>query len=398
MNKVFVVILALVFFLGQFARYEFGNGVSLVGIDVVVGFFSLYWFGKTIILQRKISSSLVLPTLIFLGFCMQSLVVNLTWLHPSSLTVAFLYVVRFFSYVGLFFYVREFSKSDIRWVMKGFLSVIVVVVFLGILQNLYYPSLRNLFYLGWDDHLYRLFSVFLDPNFTGALLVCFFLFLLYFVKDYKTYDVYKKIGYSLLLFSTTVSIFLTYSRTAYVMFITGSILYLVLVGRKKLVFVLGLGVVLMLFFTVDTKVEGLNPFRTVSSSARLNSYQIATDIFMKHPVLGVGFNTYRYAQNMYGYRNTGTWQTSHADAGTDNSFLFVLVTTGVLGFTSYLFFWYRILSSIIRRVKNGEYLAKITLSTIIALFVGAMFLNVLFYPFIMAWYFILLGITENTSQ
>ena len=34
-----------------------------------------------------------------------------------------------------------------------------------------YPDLRNLWYLGWDPHYYRVFATLLDPNYVGILLV-----------------------------------------------------------------------------------------------------------------------------------------------------------------------------------------------------------------------------------
>lgn len=398
MNKLFIILFSLAFIFGQFARVEFGNGIALIAIDIVVGLFSLFWLFKTFVTHKKVSSPLVLPALIFFGIGIQSLILNLTWLEIPQLLVSSMYLFRFMSYVGLYFFVREFSQNDRRWLVRSMLVCISVTVSIGMFQYFYYPSLRNLFYLGWDDHLYRLFSVFLDPNFTGALFVCFFLYLLLFLPRFSSFSIIKKAGFFVLLFTTTVSIFLTYSRTAYLMLIMGGILYLLLIGRKKMVFLFGIGVMVMLLLTVDTSIEGLNPFRIVSTAARLNSYQIATDIFLNHPVLGVGFNTYRYAQNIYGYRTTGSWQTSHADAGTDNSFVFVLVTTGIIGFVSYLFLWYRILEMVIVKVKKRSYFAKITVSTLLSLFVGSMFLNVLFYPFIMAWFFILISLTENTSQ
>lgn len=398
MNKVFVIFLSLAFILGQFARFEFGNGVALVAIDVVVGTISVYWLSAYLLLRKKLSSSFVLPILVFTAVAVQSLIMSLIWFEPIQVAVGGLYLMRFLSYVCLYFVFRDFTTGEKFFLIKVLLVVITTTLLIGVFQYFYYPSLRNLFYLGWDDHLYRLFSVFLDPNFTGALFVCFLLFLLLFLNHFKKYSNLQKTGLVLLVSMNVLSIFLTYSRTALIMLIGGGVIYLLLIKRTKLVFAFLFLIVVMLLSTVDVKIEGLNPFRTVSSNARLNSVAVATDIFSKHPILGVGFNTYRYAQNHYGYRTTGTWQTSHADAGTDNSFLFVLVTTGVVGFIAYLFFWYRILSSVVQKVKKGDYFAKLTLATILALFIGAFFLNILFYPFIMAWYFMILGLTENTSR
>ncbi|PIT89112.1 MAG: hypothetical protein COU27_02030, partial [Candidatus Levybacteria bacterium CG10_big_fil_rev_8_21_14_0_10_36_7] len=194
MNKLFVVFFTLAFIFGHFARIEFGNGVALVAIDIVVGFFAAYWFGKTIVVRKKITSPLLLPTLVFTGIAVQSLVLSLLLFSPIQVLIGSLYLLRFLSYIGMYFFIREFSKDDRRNLLKGLVVIIGVTVTIGAFQYLYYPSLRNLFYLGWDDHLYRLFSVFLDPNFTGALFVCFFLFLLYFFKEFRKQSRIKQIS------------------------------------------------------------------------------------------------------------------------------------------------------------------------------------------------------------
>ena len=60
-----------------------------------------------------------------------------------------------------------------------------LIVLLGFIQLMFYPALRNLYYLGWDEHLYRMFSTFLDPNFAGAFFVLFTLFVIDMSLRYK---------------------------------------------------------------------------------------------------------------------------------------------------------------------------------------------------------------------
>jgi len=65
--------------------------------------------------------------------------------------------------------------------------------------------------------------------------------------------------------------------------------------------------------------------------------------------------------------------------------LFVWATTGVLGLLVYLRFWLKAVRS-----KNLIVTASVT-----ALFAHAVFLNSLFYPWVMAWLWTLLA-TENS--
>jgi len=118
----------------------------------------------------------------------------------------------------------------------------------------------------------------------------------------------------------------------------------------------------------------------------LENYQEAFSIFKKHPLLGVGFNTYRYTQRDYNILSEEEWQTSHSAAGVDSSFLFVLATTGILGFLSYLWLYFKVL-----RGSKGILIT----ASIIAMVVHAFFLNSLFYPWIMVWFWILLASTSE---
>ena len=50
----------------------------------------------------------------------------------------------------------------------------LVIVGLGFVQYFFYLGLRNLYYLGWDEHLSFIFQL-LDPNFAGAFPALFFI-------------------------------------------------------------------------------------------------------------------------------------------------------------------------------------------------------------------------------
>lgn len=87
--------------------------------------------------------------------------------------------------------------------------------------------------------------------------------------------------------------------------------------------------------------EGVNLVRTASVNSRLVAYQEATEIFLNQPVIGVGFNMYRYSQHEKGFLkengNAQSWLTNHSGAGVPNSYLFVLATTGLTGFIALVY-------------------------------------------------------------
>jgi O-antigen ligase len=238
-----------------------------------------------------------------------------------------------------------------------------------------------------------MFSVFFDPNFTGVLFVLFFIFLLSHIFNAKKNGLWtrSRLFHVAIAVFTGVAILLTYSRTAIITLIASVIVFFVTKQMYKMLLLLLCILFLFLFVSSDIKIEGLNPFRTVSAKARVESMQIATKIIEKNIFFGVGFNAYRFAQHRYGYRVSGEWETSHADAGTDNSFLFVFATSGIFGLFSYIFLLYAIFKLPVQKENKPLLYASMT-----GLCASALFLNTLFYPFVLLWTWTLFALMENT--
>jgi len=152
--------------------------------------------------------------------------------------------------------------------------------------------------------------------------------------------------------------------------------------------------ILILFFIVISPlfyIENTNLLRTASSEARLETSRNALKIIQDHPILGVGFNAYRYAQIKYNFRNAHPLFMSHADSGVDNSFLFVLATTGIIGFIAYISLWFFILKMAVVRKKHELSIAGVlVIASIVGLSVNALFINSLFYAPLMLWMWLLI--------
>ncbi len=321
----------------------------------------------------------LVPVLLFASSGFFSLLINLNFLSVGQFFTSVTYLIRWLTYAFLFFVVSDFDKNFKTKILKILIVLGSLVVGLGYLQYLLYPNLRNLFYLGWDEHMFRMFSTFLDPNFAGAFFVLFFLFLisLAFKK--------KNIFIGLLTALTLGSIFLTFSRSALIMLFLSSSLLFVLMNRKIWIAIL-LGIMLSVLVVSSRyfNIENINLFRIVSSEARLETAKNAILIIKKNPIFGVGFNAYRYAQFRYGFRSQNTKTVSHADAGTDNSFLFAIATTGFVGFGFFIFLWFRIFKS----AKNNS----LIISSLAGVFISSLFINSLFYPSIMMWIWIIVAV------
>lgn len=389
------LVLVLLFFipLGELARVDFGNDLVFKALDLVSAALFLTWL-LMCIYKREFPSQAKLVS-IFPIIGLLSLSLNSLWLKPTELLISSFYLIRWVSYASLFVIVSGFDKGFKKIISYCLFIGGLFIVVAGYAQYFFYPDLHPLFYLGWDIHMYRMFSTFLDPNFTGAFLVLYGLFVSGLILQEVRRGRFKISVFLMgILVLTFVAVFLTFSRSALVMLVVGFVVFLILIKRKRLIFVV-LAAILLFAIIASPKfnVENINLFREASSKARLDNYSLALKLALDRPILGVGFNSYRYAKRSYGIASGWTNAPSHADAGVDNSFLFVLVTTGILGLSAYLWMWIGILQRAFRlyRYKLNIW-PVVVVSSIISLFINSFFINSLFYSAIMFWVWIFVGL------
>lgn len=399
MSVLKILLIALFSFLpfGEILRFDVGNNVVIKPLDVIAVILS-FWVAFLYIRNKTFRTSLRWYYFFFPIVGLVSLVINSVWLQPHELIASFLYLLRWVAYLSVFFAIIQVDKAFKKKLVSVLVIDGVVVLVIGYLQFLLYPSLRNLYYLGWDEHLYRLFSIFLDPNFAGAFLVLYLVFIagLLFKSSKKT-DHKKIFFYGLLLVVNLVAIFLTYSRSTLLMLlVSGVTFFLLLQKRKFILLLLGAVVIFVIVISPYFYLENINLFRVRSSIARIQTSGNALKIIQDHPLIGVGFDSYRYAQERYQFTKKQTKFPAHSASGVDTSLLFVLATTGIIGFSVYSYLWFRLCKRAQEglKQKNNIY-AIIFLSSCVGLWVNALFINSLFFPAIMLWMWILLSLLEE---
>src|SRR3989344_4015338 len=247
--KILFIITLLSIPIGEVLRFELTIGTSINPSNISVGVLVIYWLALHLFKKKKINTGKLLrPIAIFAGIGFISLVFNLKFLNVQELVVSFLYLIRWVMYAFIYFILLEFDKHFQRKIPYIMLFSGGLILFAGYVQYFFYPSLRNLFYLGWDEHLYRMFSSFLDPNFAGAFFSLYF-FLVIFMTE-KFYDK-KKMLSSILLGTLAVltfaAIFLTYSRSGILMLLVGSLIFLFMRIKNDFVIVL-----ILIIFTMIT--------------------------------------------------------------------------------------------------------------------------------------------------
>jgi O-antigen ligase len=224
--------------------------------------------------------------------------------------------------------------------------------------------MRFLANYGWDDHYYRAVGSLFDPNYLGLMMILTFLLI-----NNKSKFRYKRLLEVLVVFVFA----LTYSRSSFVTLIgmTAVVAFSKRNIKALIVSVLlvgGLVVVLPSFGGAGT-----NLFRTASISQRVDSQRQAIEVWKERPILGVGFNAYpAYVLQKYRY----DFMPRHASAP-DNSYLFVLATTGVIGMAAFLYFIWQLFASL----KSN----KLLIGSLVAVGIHALFNNSLFYPWVMVW-------------
>lgn len=396
--KILIILLLICFPFAEIFRFNLGNNIFLKPLDAI-SVLILLWTIVLYIKNKKFRMQLKWYYFIFplVGFI--SLLVNLSWLTPHDFLTSFLYGLRWISYVGLFFAILQLPESFRKKIITILVTDGIVILVIGYIQFFFYPSLRDLYYLGWDEHLYRMFSSFLDPNFAGAFFVLYLFFIggLLF-NGIKTYSKKRITVTILLLIATLGAVLLTYSRSALLMLIvTGIVFFILIQKRKYILYLLGLIVVFIIVLSPFFYIENLNLFRGASTIARFSTTEHVIQIIQENPILGVGFDSYRYAQLKYHFINPNPQIQAHSASGDDTSLLFVMATTGILGLVSYCYLWYRLFRDAANKYKKNIF-ALIFIASGTGLFVNALFNNTLFYSEIMFWMWVITALQYQKNK
>ncbi len=387
-----LVFLYLVLFpFGQLGRIEIAPSVTLHLGDLVVGATALLWVVIQLAGRSFTKPPLSRPFLFIIAVFVFSLLAGMAKVPEHEALAGFLYLIRFGAYVILYFAIWDLVRKRFLSQTLIFTSLVAVglyIIVFGWFQYFLMPDLRLLIKLGWDDHYFRLVGTFLDPGFTGILLV-FFILLVFSRLPALPVGGWKGIGqgrYWFFILQGTVTLAFTYSRASYLALLAGLATFYIVRRNLKLVLVPSLLLLLLIPLLPRPGGEGVRLERTSTVSTRWENYREALGISLANPLLGVGFNLYRAG------RPVST--DSHSGAGSDSSLLFVFATTGIIGLISFLGLWARILRFSWRRRMNENGIAL--LATVVALLVHANFTNSLFYPWVLGWMAILLGMQEET--
>ena len=375
--RIFILLFFGSLILGQFQRIQVTPQIAFYLHDILLGIIyllALRYIKKPIRIPKNYHS--YIKSFIFF---LTSLVISLLlWTGNREINVLLgsLYLLRFIFYSLIFptFYILRKNKVITKSLLFSLLIVGVGLMLTGLIQRIFIPDTRNFVLLGWDNHLYRSIGSLLDPNFLGLILVL----TLIIAKQLKFKHKSAIIGFLLL------TLLFTYSRSSFVAFIIAVITLGIQKANKKIIsFSIGVIVIGALLLPRPGG-EGIKLERTASITSRLESQKKSLQIFQSHPIFGIGFNNYKaFVSNSVKY----DFVPSHP-SGPDNSFLLVLITTGIIGSSAFIVFVYYLLKTY---QKDA-----IVIPSVVAIAIHSMFNNSIFYPWILIWMFILLS--ESTLR
>lgn len=409
--------------IGELFRLPLGpeNG-SLIS-DIFIPAYLIMWIIPKLLSKTKFTkNSITIPLFIFVGIGILSLIQALFFLKVSEVIAGSLYLIRFIQYALLYMVTLESIKNEAstKKIVAALTVSTILIAIAGFIQLIIYPDLGRLEEYGWDPHINRLVSTWLDPNFVGGLLafmICILLGITLFIKQYR-----HKIGLTLVISILSMALFLTYSRSAYLALATGIFIIGMLKSRKLIIFCILIFLIgVSLSPRAEERVSDLthsissfifNTAENPDATARLRikSWQQTLELIQMRPFLGNGYNTLRYVKHNEGFvENTEL----HSASGSDSSLLTILATTGILGIIPFIMIYYRILktafiqwrqktipSTRIQKkphLKTSAYFQGFNLGMFagtLALLVHSFFVNSLLFPQILIFFWICVGISQ----
>lgn len=413
----YLMLLLIIFVpvLGQLQRFDIGSGIAFMLSDILIFLLCSYYVFYKIAFQRvlQINQRGYLFLLLW-SVMLVSLIFGSSNLFFKEIIISSLYLFRFISYTLLYFVAKDVIKDTHRknTVLRVLLVSCLLLAVLGFLQLNYFANFYKLqwYKYGWDPHINRLTSTWLDPNYLGGYLACAVVIMLSMAVFY----IKKRQWNTSIILAITIAVLmsalmLTYSRSAYLA-LFGGLFVLGIIRLRKLVLVTM--IVSFVVFSSSTRLQervfdaylSFKALFTESTYAldptaqlRIQSWVQGYNMFRESPVLGIGYNTLKFQNMRYGYAPVD----KHSAGGFDSSLLTVLTTTGVAGFIVYCSLFLSILYALwriyLQYTDQFQYLALGLISACAGLFIHSFFVNSLFFPFIIVPFWIVIGMLDQKN-
>lgn len=299
---------------------------------------------------------------------------------------SFFGLLKLIEFIFFGFYVAiSFKKDQYSSFLRIFLGSSVLVSCIALLEFFFQHSLGNVFYfLGertfnastigiavFHQHgssILRPYATFPHPN-----VLAFYLYtaLVLILMNREKIDINKKI-LSVLLVFPILALLLTFSRT--ILFLGGAMVMLSLIHKinKKKEIVIGIISIFLvgiLFFIFSDRLALASVIKDLSYRSDL--FAISWSIFLKNPLLGTGLHNFFIHEISYQKSITPTLlQPVH------NIFMYVLVSSGIIGFGIFVHFLKQTYVRIRAQIKKTSRKDKSFFIGVLILFLSALFVGI----------------------
>lgn len=377
------ILLWIALLLGQLGAMPLGGGVNLYLQDIALCLLILVAAVRYKLFTKLLEFRLARPIALFVGLGVLSLVINALQYPAVVIGKGSLYLIRWMVYAGMYgvIIVSPLTKKFWIWWLGSFGIALSAI---GLTQFILYPDLRNLWYLGWDPHYYRVFATLLDPNYVGILLVLTIFVWVYLAVRHKKW----RLWFVPFFIVAGVALILTYSRSSYLALLGGTASAVIFLKQWKAGLFLALTFLVVIVYIPKPGGDTLSLDRYDSSVARIQNWGQTISRISERPVFGYGFNVVPFLE-----KSEASALPGRSGAGIDSSVLFVAVTTGLVGLAGYLWL---LGSQIMIANRSKETAFKILMyASLTAVDLHSLFVNSLFYPWVMVWMWVLVGIVEK---
>jgi hypothetical protein len=306
-------------------------------------------------------------------------------LTPEEVLFSLAYLARWLMVFGLYLVALNFVRvGDVERLWRWMEAAILVFAAFGIVQAALLPDFAFVVYpdarpiLDWDPQGHRLVSTFLDPNFSGMLVVTALL-----VQGGRLAFGVRVPAWKVALLAAALVLTLSRSSVAAAL-AGGAVIFAVRARSKRLLAATG-GLVVAALVSMPLWLPFAMAFNKLalddpSGLHRVVQWGWALTVLQDHPIAGVGFNTYGFVHARYTFSTPAP-----ATFGLDGGLLFIAVMTGAAGvilFLGVLGLLFRTASRAWRRAELDPSLRGIALGAgalVPAVVMHSLFANTLLY-------------------
>lgn len=287
--------------------------------------------------------------------------------------------------------------------MSELLAIVLTGVTIAGLYGIYQYFAGIPVNVAWIDptvnqgNMTRVYSFFANPNNFAEIIILFMPF--YFAAFFNTKKPCKKLIYIAMAVPPFAALLMTLSRSAWLAFAMAALVYVWFKEKKLLLLFLLLGISALPFLppSILLRIKTMvNPFDS-SLSTRTSIYKTISPILKDFWFTGLGLGNetlLRVSRNYSSYMPKGSIP-SH----THNLYLQIWIETGIPGIIAFLAFIFSTVKKTVQYVissSKDHYINNILiscLSSLVAILAMGMVEYVWFYPRVMLFFWVVIGIT-----